>query len=643
MPTFIDGIAASENIDSSGERISIAGLDISSLDKDGLFNWEHKKDEPSQIVGKILKAKKIFAEEDCEDDRQAYYWSKCQTPFVYVMGELFDDYKDSAKEVAGMFRYDADRKGQNERNVMNFSIEGAKIHKEGIEITRSIGRKVTITVLPCNKVAVAEMVPADNGKQKNDIDSLFKTEPGFEIELFKQEGKAAVVPAPKDLTKHAEKLGIEPMNKAVIPFKKPLTTAPGQTAKVPPTSGDTTAKIPSQTTNPGKEMGKTKSGKSIFTHARIHEYHGFSSGDHREAASFHHSAAQKAGDPAVAMHHFNKMKLHMQAAGSAERKEGRFAAGRTQAANRALGKNEPLEKTIRNKNPNWPKGVHPEYDTPGTHEKGISHAGLAIRHGHPDYAKKEHKRVLSELKSDKKPNLPKSENAPSTLAKAKIDEGKDVRGKTVARSNRRNEIPENYTLPTRAGGHLKNGDVVSAKLNHEQSLARMKSMPKPKLEKALSAGSGMSAPSAKTGGEALAKEDASAKSAKRYSEMSKPLGNQTAGKDMKYPHQKTSMGQSHQGFKVRNPEQAGAFSAKEIAQKRLKHLQNSPKPKLDKTEWLARAEEAYASWGKREEFRAFMQKRLPNLAMGEIDAIGKTIALKRSIDAEKKLSKLIKK
>ncbi len=568
MPTFIDGIAASENIDSSGERISIAGLDISSLDKDGLFNWEHKKDEPSQIVGKILKAKKIFAEEDCEDERQAYFWSKCQTPYVYVMGELFDDYKESAKEVAGMFRYDADRKGQNERNVMNFSIEGAKIHKEGIEITRSIGRKVTITVLPCNKVAVAEMVPAE-GKEKNDIDSLFKTEPGFEIELFKQEGKAAIIPA-ADLTKHAEKLGIDPMNKAVLPFKKPLTTAPGQTAKTPPSSGDSTAKIPSQTTNPGKQLGSTKSGKPVFSHARIHEYHGFSSQDHKEAASHHHAAAQKSGDPAVAMHHFNKMKLHMQAAGSAERRESRFSTGRTQAANRALGKSEPL-------------------------------------------------------------------------AKAKIDEGKDVHGKTVARSNRRNEIPENWTLPTRAGGHLKEGDVNRAKLNHEQSLKRMKDMPKPKLEKAMTAGSGMSAPSTKTGGEALAKEDSSAKSAKRYSEMTKPMGNQTAGKDMKWAHQKASMGTSHQGHKVRNPEQAGAFSAKDIAQKRLKHLQNSPKPNLGKTEWLARAEEAYASWEKREEFRSFMQKRLPNLAMGEIDAIGKTLALKKSVDAEKKLSKLIKK
>ena len=52
MSTFIHGIGASENIDTSGEIVSIAGLDISSLDKDGVFNWEHKADQPSQVVGR---------------------------------------------------------------------------------------------------------------------------------------------------------------------------------------------------------------------------------------------------------------------------------------------------------------------------------------------------------------------------------------------------------------------------------------------------------------------------------------------------------------------------------------------------------------------------------------------------------------
>ena len=58
--TWIDGIAASEHLDSSGERIEIQGIDLSSLNRDGVFNWEHKYEGASHIVGKIYEAKKIF-------------------------------------------------------------------------------------------------------------------------------------------------------------------------------------------------------------------------------------------------------------------------------------------------------------------------------------------------------------------------------------------------------------------------------------------------------------------------------------------------------------------------------------------------------------------------------------------------------
>lgn len=184
MPTFIHGIAASENIDSSGERIIIAGLDSSSLEKDGVFNWEHKADQPGQVVGKVLKARKIFSEADCEDEHQLHFFKKCGVPYLYVMGELMDDYKESAREVAGQFQYDADRKQQNATSTANFSIEGAKIDKQGMDIVKSIARKVTITVLACNKAAVAEMLPAK--KPKDNIDSLFKTE-AVEAEILKYE------------------------------------------------------------------------------------------------------------------------------------------------------------------------------------------------------------------------------------------------------------------------------------------------------------------------------------------------------------------------------------------------------------------------------------------------------------------------
>lgn len=430
MPTFIDGIAASENIDSSGERIQIAGMDISSLAKDGVFTYEHEaatgpKGEkitvkmPEQTVGKILKAKKIFSDKDCEDERETYFWEKCQTPYIYIMGELFDDYTDAARDLAGKFRYDADRKDQNERTVMNFSIEGAYINKQGIEVTRSVARKCTITVMPCNKAARAEMIPAQGSAKKGDVDSLFKTET-IEIELFKSEPKMASFPIVRyDMKKHADSLGIAPMQKAVIPFKRPLTTAPGMPTTPAPGPSNSAApgiKLPGATNNPGRSIGATKSGKGVMSHAKIHEYHGFSSQDHQEAAHLHHTAATTATDPKTGAHHLDKMKLHLQAS-----------------------KTTSLRETARGMN------------------------------------------------------------------------------------------------------------------------------------KSMDAGSGMAAPSQLAQGAALAKED------------------------------------------------------------------------LDKGHWLKRAEEDYAKWDKRDEYRTFMKKRMPHLAEGEIDAIGKTVALKKSVDGEKALSKFLKK
>lgn len=241
MATYIHGIGASENIDTSGEIVSIAGLDISSLDKDGVFNWEHKADMPSQVVGKILKARKIFSDADCEDDYQLKFWEKCKVPFLYVMGELLDDYSDSAREVAGKFRYDADR--QNERNMMNFSVEGSKISKEGITVSRSIARKITITILPCNKAAVAEMVatPTPNPK-KSAVDELFKTE-AVEIEVLQidKNSKLWDLLKKEDPNKHAAKLGIKPFNKNAFGGQSPDNdmgaAAPGSGGGGPTSAG----------------------------------------------------------------------------------------------------------------------------------------------------------------------------------------------------------------------------------------------------------------------------------------------------------------------------------------------------------------------------------------------------------------------
>jgi len=207
--TYIHGIAASEHLDSSGERILIEGIDISSLTKDGVFNFEHQSKEASSIVGKILLAKKIFRKADCESDAQRYFWDKIKMPFLYVAGELFDAVgHQAAKDVAAMLKYD-EHVDEDTKKLINFSIEGARLDKRGSEITKCIARKISITITPCNKVCEAAELAAEDLKKIGSVSSeggLFsaienlvdKSEAHFpSCHIMKQEHKTGFVPVKK--------------------------------------------------------------------------------------------------------------------------------------------------------------------------------------------------------------------------------------------------------------------------------------------------------------------------------------------------------------------------------------------------------------------------------------------------------------
>lgn len=227
--TFIHGIAASEHLDSSGERILIKGVDISSLTKDGVFNYEHKNDTPSQIVGKILEAKKILKREDCENEAHRYFWDKIKTPYIYVAGELFDHVgHTAAQDVAAMLRYDKNLNKDETKALINFSIEGSRLGKNGHEITKCIARKVTVTITPCNKMAFAEHMDKEDSKKNmggidvaKDILDKFKKSEEIEIEL---------------MTKSAQKYMTSLAGVKNVKFPKPSSqrSYPG----VGPTSGE---------------------------------------------------------------------------------------------------------------------------------------------------------------------------------------------------------------------------------------------------------------------------------------------------------------------------------------------------------------------------------------------------------------------
>lgn len=158
-PMIIAGIAASQAIDSSAEVLDVEGCDITSLKEGkGYLNWEHlQKDNDksvpgSEIVGKIIFAKKIFSEKDCEDALQEHFWEQAKTPFVYIVGRLFNAQPGhaSSKHIAGIIR---DAIQHKEDLVIGFSIEGSTLKRSGNKLTHCVAKNCAVTLQPCNKTA----------------------------------------------------------------------------------------------------------------------------------------------------------------------------------------------------------------------------------------------------------------------------------------------------------------------------------------------------------------------------------------------------------------------------------------------------------------------------------------------------------
>lgn len=177
---ILDGIAASEAIDGSGEQFSVKGADLSDFyDGKGLLNFEHKGDSANDLVGTVIYAKKIYAKKDCEDARQEKYWNSVELPFVYIVGRLFDKAgHPGAIAIAAQFR---DQNKLKERQTLRLSIEGATLARDGQKLTSTICRRVAITATPCNHSAITglisdPMAPDGYDKQSKKVDKDFLSE-----------------------------------------------------------------------------------------------------------------------------------------------------------------------------------------------------------------------------------------------------------------------------------------------------------------------------------------------------------------------------------------------------------------------------------------------------------------------------------
>jgi hypothetical protein len=156
-PLEIDACAGSQLRDTQGEMLSVEGADISDLQAGkGRWNDNHGKGFFNSI-GRITGAKKIFKAEDCDNDRQKYYWDKVKAPYIYVKGYLYDDEDHpNAKAAAAILRniHKADVPLK-----LKASVEGGVVAR-GIAdpslLARTKIHSVALTFTPANNATLVE-------------------------------------------------------------------------------------------------------------------------------------------------------------------------------------------------------------------------------------------------------------------------------------------------------------------------------------------------------------------------------------------------------------------------------------------------------------------------------------------------------
>lgn len=161
-PLEIDMIAGSQLKDTQGEMLSVEGADISELESgNGRLNDNHGKGFFNSI-GRVTKAKKIFKEDDCDGDREKYYWDKIKAPFIYVKGLLYDDEDHpNAKAAAAILR------NIHKSDIplrLKASVEGGVLSrglKDPTLLARTKIHSVALTFTPANNATLVEPTSLD--------------------------------------------------------------------------------------------------------------------------------------------------------------------------------------------------------------------------------------------------------------------------------------------------------------------------------------------------------------------------------------------------------------------------------------------------------------------------------------------------
>lgn len=182
----VAAVLSAETPDTTGEVLDIKNADISTL-KSGKapLNTEHVNPDDiakegdkdfkgfNTIVGRVVTAKKIFGEQDCENQYELNAWNDLQVPLIFGYLEFFDgdDAHDNAKAASSIVRM-AHKNGFD--HMIGFSVEGQILKREGNKLAETVIKKVAATAKPANRAATIQGVVQDSKSQNQD--AVFKAE-----------------------------------------------------------------------------------------------------------------------------------------------------------------------------------------------------------------------------------------------------------------------------------------------------------------------------------------------------------------------------------------------------------------------------------------------------------------------------------
>jgi hypothetical protein len=175
-PLEIDMCAGSQLRDTQGEMLNVEGADIADLEAGrGRLNDNHGKGF-FNCLGKVTSARKIFKREDCDTDRQRYYWDKVKSPYVYVKGELFDDEDHpNAKAAAAILRNI--HKSDCPLKV-KASVEGGVLARglsDSSLLARTKIHSVALTFVPANQATLVEPLNLEKSTDEAADEILIKS------------------------------------------------------------------------------------------------------------------------------------------------------------------------------------------------------------------------------------------------------------------------------------------------------------------------------------------------------------------------------------------------------------------------------------------------------------------------------------